>query len=204
MIRFDNLRMEKLNESERHQAIIDAFSCVETGDMIEGNAKTKRKIINHSKEIDEFLKTEALIEQESGFSVTHLFMHPTKDELIGYISLCNDNVNLDIEEKNQMNSPYSVIPALKIARVGVSIDYRGKGIGKDIILTSVFMAVIMKNYSGIVALTLDCYAHKLEFYEHIGFTRTIDQKVTTHHDPPISMQVSLNMLLEKISLANVD
>ena len=46
----------------------DAFSCVETSEMLLGyNAKVRRRIIKHSKEMEDFLKKEAFEEQEKGF-----------------------------------------------------------------------------------------------------------------------------------------
>lgn len=41
--------------------MVDAFSCVETPEMLlDYNAKVRRRIIRHSKEMEDFLKKEPL------------------------------------------------------------------------------------------------------------------------------------------------
>ena len=53
-----NLQIQKL--SEKHLPLVDAFSCVETQQLLsQYNSKERRRILKHSKEMDSFLKTEA-------------------------------------------------------------------------------------------------------------------------------------------------
>ena len=61
--------------SEEHLPMVDAFSCIKIPEMLtQYNAKTHRRIIKHSKEMENFLKEEAFEEQEKGLNTTHLFI----------------------------------------------------------------------------------------------------------------------------------
>ena len=61
--------------SEEHLPMVGAFSCIETSEMLNRwNAKIRRRIIKHSKEMEDFLKEEAYEEQEKGLNTTHLFI----------------------------------------------------------------------------------------------------------------------------------
>ena len=57
-----------------HLPLVDAFSCMETEDELAVfSSKQRRRIKKHSQEIDNFLKTEALAEQEQGLNTTFLY-----------------------------------------------------------------------------------------------------------------------------------
>ena len=47
-------------------------------------------------------------------------------------------------------------------------------------------------------LTLDCYAHRVSFYEAIGFVQNLIQPVVLPYDSPISMRMGLDLYLEKV------
>ena len=63
--------IEKL--AEKHLAKILSFSCVESEEMVSAlNAKQRRRVLKHSKEMDDFLRDEAFSEQELG-PILHIF-----------------------------------------------------------------------------------------------------------------------------------
>ena len=71
------LKFEKL--SKRHQPLIDVFCCVEKDDtLVEYKSSHRKRIVGHSKDIEDFLKYEALDEQNNGYSVTHMLIDNTK------------------------------------------------------------------------------------------------------------------------------
>lgn len=79
--------------AERHSEIVRAFSCVETADAVANlNSKQRRRVLLHSREIDDFLHNEALSEQELGTSTTHLLIDDEAGKLVAYISLCADAI----------------------------------------------------------------------------------------------------------------
>lgn len=172
---------------------------METEDELSAfNSKTRRRIKAHSQEIDTFLKTEALDEQSQGLNTTFLFIDESKNQIAAFVSLCNDSIILDPEEREDAGFPYTTVPAVKIARLAVSQNFKHRGIGRLLIKFSAFVAQQVKSYSGVSYLTLDCYEHRASFYEQAGFTRNAIQPVELPYDSPISMRMLLNTYLEQL------
>lgn len=185
--------------SEEHLPMVGAFSCVESLEMLDRwNAKIRRRIIKHSKEMEDFLKEEAFEEQGKGLNTTHLFIDKERGKIAAYISLCNDSIGLELEERDNMGLSYTTVPAIKIARLAVAVDYQGMGIGKSLIQFSAYMGRKIKEMSGLVFLTLDCYEHRVSFYESVGFVKNLIQPIRLPYDTPISMRVGLEEYLERI------
>lgn len=184
---------------EKHLPMVDAFSCMETQEMLNSyNAKMRRRILKHSKEMEDFLKGEAFEEQEKGLNTTHLFIDLETDRIVGYVSLCNDSIGLEVEERENMDLTYTTVPALKIARLAVACDYWGMGIGKSLIQFSAYMGKRIKEMSGVAFLTLDCYEHRVSFYESVGFVKNMVQPIVLPYDTPISMRIGLEEYLERV------
>ena len=180
--------------------MVDAFSCMETeAELAELSAKVRRRAKIHSKEIDTFLKTEALQEQELGLNTTFLFVDEDENRIAAFVSLCNDSIVLDPEERDDAGFPYTTVPAVKIARLAVSQNYKHRGLGTQLIQFSAFVAQQVKSFSGISYLALDCYGHRASFYEQARFARNAIQPVELPYDSPISMRLHLNDYLERIS-----
>lgn len=192
-----NLIIRKL--SEEHLPMVDAFSCIEKPEMlIHCDAKTRRRIIKHSKDMEEFLKEEAYEEQEKGLNTTHLFIDEETRNIAAYVSLCNDSIGLELEERDNMGLSYTTVPAIKIARLAVAVDYQGMGIGKSLIQFSAYVGRKIKDMSGLAFLTLDCFEHRVSFYESVGFVKNLIQPINLPYDTPISMRIGLEEYLEGI------
>lgn len=186
--------------SERHLPLVDAFHCVESDEQLAGhNAKERRKIKKHSQEMECFLKDEAYAEQELGMNTTYVYLDEATNTILAYVSLCNDAINLELQERANAGITYSTAPALKIARLAVDASCTHRGIGKLLIEFSAFQAQLIREHSGVFFLTLDCYAHRVSFYESVGFTRNLIQPIVLQYDSPISMRVGLDSFLEQIA-----
>ena len=86
--------IDKLNE----KSDLDTFSC-------------------GLEDMDEFLKNDALNQQNENLSVTYLVRYD--DEIFGFFSLISDKIELkDIEDEYDL--PFSVCPAMKIGRFSVT------------------------------------------------------------------------------------
>lgn len=185
--------------SERHLPLVDAFCCVESDEQLaKYPAKERRRVKKHSKEMELFLKEEAFSEQELGMNTTYLFLNDNSDKILAYLSLCNDAINLEFQEREDEGVTYSSAPALKIARLAVDTSAMGQGIGKHLIEFSAYQAQLIREHSGIFFLTLDCYAHRVSFYEAIGFVKNLIQPVVLPYDSPISMRMGLDLYCERI------
>lgn len=187
--------------SEEHLPMVDALSCIEIPEMLtQYNAKTRRRIIKHSKEMEDFLKEEAFEEQEKGLNTTHLFIDKESGKIAAYVSLCNDSIGLELEERDNMGLSYTTVPALKNARLAVAVEYQGMGLGKSLIQFSAYMGRKVKEMSGLAFLTLDCFEHRVSFYESVGFVKNLIQPILLPYDTPISMRIGLEEYLERMKI----
>ncbi len=185
----------RLSDKNRH--LTESFACVETYEMLSKyNSKIRKRIIKHSQDMENFLHHEAFDEQEKGLSRTYLFVD-AEEKLIAYLSLCNDAIRLEFEERDNMNLPYTTIPAIKIARLAVDVRNQGQGIGNEALQFAIFIAQTVRDYSGVVFLTLDCYEHRVSYYEKFGFQRNLYQPVVLDYDSPVSMRLWIEGYLSK-------
>lgn len=181
--------------SHSNKYLTEDFSCVETDEMLTGyNSKERRRILRHSHDMEDFLKNEAFDEQEKGLSRTYLFVDES-EKLIAYLSLCNDAIRLEFEERDNMDLPYATIPAIKVARLAVNTKHQGRGIGKEALQFAIFISQTVREYSGVVFLTLDCYEHRVSYYENFGFQRNLYQPVVLDYDSPVSMRLYIDKYL---------
>ena len=183
--------------------MVNAFSCLECIETLKQyTSKERRRILKHSKEMDSFLKTESYEEQEKGLNTTHLFLDTESNKIAAYISLCNDSIQLNFTERNYAGYSYTTIPALKIARLAVATDYQHRGIGNLLIQFSAYIGMQLQKLSGIALLTLDCYEHRVSFYESLGFVKNMIQPIALPYDTPISMRLDLRKYLNQIGVTS--
>lgn len=185
--------------SKEHLLMVDAFTCTETKEQLKDyKSDIRRRIIKHSQEMESFLKIEALEEQEKHLNTTYLLIDTDENKIVGYISLCNDCIRLELEERVDLEFTYATIPAMKIARLAIDNAYKGKGMGKLLIQFSSYIAQKIQSNSGLVFITLDCYEHRLSYYESIGFIKNAYQPNQRNFDSPISMRILLDKYLKSI------
>lgn len=192
-----NLTINRLDETKIQ--LLKDFSCIETDEQLSRyKSKEKRRIKNRSYEMEEFLKTEAFSEQEKSLNTTHLFLDNETGKIVAYISLCNDSIGLEIQERNELQYTYTTVPAIKIARLAVATEYQGLGIGRTLINFAAYMGQEIRTMSGLAFITLDCYEHKVSFYEKIGFVKNAIQPIILQYDSPVSMRLVLDKYLANI------
>jgi len=189
------MHYEKLSSDNKHLLI--NFTCNSNTDGMK--SKYKRRVNKHDKEIENFLKHEALNEQELYLNTTHLLIND-KNELVGFVSLCNDSLKLAEDSRNKFQTIYFSVPAIKIARLGINSKYQGKGYGEELLKYSLYQAVKTLEFSGNAFITLDCYEHRRSYYEKFGFTETDEQPISHKYDTPISMYKHILTWLNELYL----
>jgi len=132
---------------------------------------------SYEKELVNFLIEDALNNQKQKLSVTFLWFY--EKNLIGYVTLLNDKINLEGNLKEffrEKDIHYKSLPALKIGRLCVHDDFLRKGIGRLIVLFAVKQAnEISENKSGCRFITLDAKRNEkreldsIHFYKKLGF-----------------------------------
>ncbi|MBI2655768.1 GNAT family N-acetyltransferase [Candidatus Woesearchaeota archaeon] len=132
---------------------------------------------SYEKELVDFLIEDALNNQKQKFSVTFLWFY--NNTLVGYVTLLNDKLNLEVNLKEffrEKDVHYKSLPALKIGRLCVHDDYQRRGLGKLMVLFAIKQATeISENKSGCRFITLDAKRNEkkdldsIHFYKKLGF-----------------------------------
>ena len=143
------------------------------------------------KDINEFLKEDALIYQEKKLATTTLFI--SNDEVIGFFSTAADSIKLKLNEKEShaiQNKPMSEFPAIKISRIGRDMKYKNQKIGEAILKWAVGYILKCSEMTAVRFVTVDAYPKKFEWYEQFGFKPNLDNRYTKkdHH---VSMRYDL-------------
>ncbi|MCD8297042.1 MAG: GNAT family N-acetyltransferase [Prevotella sp.] len=120
---------------------------------------------------------------EELMAATYLLEDPSCGKTVAYFSLLNDSLTADPENRSEWNRLNRNIhnskrrkqyPAVKIGRLAVSEEYKGKGIGSNI-LDLIKILFTRKIRSGCRFLTVDAYKDAVVFYENSDF-RIISKK----------------------------
>jgi len=128
---------------------------------------------SYEKELADFLIEDAIDNQHKKISVTYLWFLKETDELIGYITLLNDRINLEGDLKEFFRNKgilYKSLPALKIGRLAVDDRFLRRGIGKLMIaFTTKIAERIFITYSGCRFITLDAKRNEDKSKDAIHF-----------------------------------
>ena len=140
------------------------------------HGKDIQSFVSFEKELMDFLKEDALPNQEKHISTTHLWFY--NNELAAYVTALADRISLtaDLKEKfRKQGINYKSLPAVKIGRLCVADKFFRKGIGTHIIDWVIRMMARMNTKVGCRFITID--AKRIEskdkdpkhFYKKIGF-----------------------------------
>ena len=133
---------------------------------------------SYEKELVDFLIEDALDNQNKKISTTYLWFYKPKKELVGYVTVLADAINLQGELKEYFRQAgifYKSLPALKIGRLCVSDDYLGKGIGTLMIEFVIVLAEKIGRDVGLRFITTDAKRNpdprkdSIHFYKKLGF-----------------------------------
>lgn len=138
-----------------------------------------------SKDLNDFLKDDALIQQKNKFNITKLICCDKK--IIGYFSLLADTIKinkLSEEDSNKLNekTDFKELPAIKIGRFAIDETYTNKGLG-TLILENIMniIYILSTEYIGVRYITVDGYAKAYNFYEKNGFSVLKKDKETINN-----------------------
>lgn len=201
----DTIKQSKLEKlSSSYNDYISNFDCLNLDEIEyfkkEHGGKKAKKIKDHSKDINNFLINEALDEQEQGLNTTHLLLKEDDNFILGFISLCSDSIRLEMKEIEEEHCCYANIPALKIARLGIHKDYQHNKLGQFLIKYTVNLAAKSRDDMGIKFITVDCYKHRLSYYERNGFVINNLQAPDRQSHHPISLRLNVDKYLDSLNI----
>lgn len=118
----------------------------------------------HKKDLNDFLRDDALPHQEQLMAATYLFTH--KNDIVGFLSLQNDMISeMLFDDKTEFNrfrkilpnsKRYRTLPAVKIGRLGVHKNFKRRGVGSHL-LDTVKYSFTFNNKTGCRFITIDAY-----------------------------------------------
>jgi len=131
----------------------------------------------YEKELEDFLKEDALNNQKIGISKPYLFFN--NNILVGYITLLCDTLRLEGELRDFFKSKdvnYKSLPAIKIGRLAIDNNYQKQGFGTEILGFTMNIALkISKEFAGCRFLIVDAKRNynakkdSIHFYKKFGF-----------------------------------
>ena len=99
--------------------------------------------------------------------------------------------------KGRKMPPYP-LPVLRIARLAVAIDQKGRGLGKALLRFCVELSEKMRDELGCVGLVVDAKLDAVEFYRRYGFTELQAEEGTLQvRPPPVLMFLPLGAIPRK-------
>lgn len=110
--------------------------------------------------------------------LANTFVLEDEQQTIAYFCLLNDKISQTTIAKNLWRKIRKTLPhekhlgsypAVKIGRLAVSIQYKGKGLGTDLISAIKQMLINNTAVSACRFLTVDAYKDALPFYQKNGF-----------------------------------
>jgi predicted GNAT family N-acyltransferase len=128
-------------------------------------------------DLNDFLLNDAKNYLKELLAVTYVLEDKNSNATIAFFSMFNDRISLKDTSKNSWNKlrrnianpkRKSSFPAVKLGRLGVNNDYKGRGFGK-MIIDFIKVHFVTNNRTGCRFLTVDAYAKSLAFYEKQGF-----------------------------------
>ena len=130
-------------------------------------------------DLNDFILNEASLFQNARLAVSYILRsNDDSENIVAFFSLSNDKISItDFENKTKYNKfsrrfdnrkRLKSYPAIKIARLGVSLSMKGKQIGSSVIdLIKTYFTNDSK--SGCRFLTVDAYSDAMPFYQKNGF-----------------------------------
>jgi hypothetical protein len=119
-------------------------------------------------EVDNYLKKHALVNSESGVSVTWVLVE--NDLLTAFVTLCGTAISRkDLSDELAERLPGYPLSALLVAWIGTDEDFMGEGRFKTLMRFALEEAVGMKGRTGCVGICVDALPGRESLYEPLGF-----------------------------------
>lgn len=110
-------------------------------------------------------------------------------KIVAYCSLLNDRISRSdvtnsqwkkIRDRFPASKQFRSYPCVKIGRLGVSVDYRDRHIGREFVNTIKAILDESNYHSAFRFITVDAYISAVGFYERIGFHKLTRKEEDEH------------------------
>ena len=124
-----------------------------------------------------FLSGYALKNDELGIGKTFVAVNDD-GKICGYFTLSTARISYkEIPDEYKVRLPKYPIPAIRIARLAVSKDMKGKGLGKALLKQAFMKIVQVSDITGVYFILVEAKETSKTFYEHYGFIKLNDDEL---------------------------
>ena len=124
--------------------------------------------------LNDFLLRQAGQQQRHGFGKTYVAVAEDGVTVMGFVTVSAGQIataSLPV----QLKLPRYPAPMLRIGRLAVDVRYQGKGIGQDLLVFALRLAVEFSQRVGLYAVVVDAkHAKARAFYVKLGFIACVD------------------------------
>lgn len=146
------------------------------------------------KDLNDFIKDDALKQQEESVNSTYLWISKKSNRLLAYITLCTDSIHLAGRKKEEMKKigiSYKSLSALKICRMAVHKDFIKQSLGTNLLAFAIKIALEINKFAGCRFLTLEAkntpdlpeQRKPIHFYKKNDFEILKERKETAAYVP---------------------
>ena len=130
-----------------------------------------------SASLDEFLKEQALLFDQSGLTLTTVAYAEGVSAPIAYFSLSSDNLKLsEMEEMDlglNFQVPVKAFPAVKVTRLAVASEYQCRGIGEALIELIEGLVFESSIAARLITVDADNNPRTIRFYKKLNFVESL-------------------------------
>lgn len=112
-----------------------------------------------------------------------------REAILGFVTLAGAEIRADsFTTTRKRKLPRYSLPALRLARLAVSVDSRKQGIGSLLVGYSLALALETDTKTGCIGVLVDAKPEAVEFYRKLGFEREDPvEGMAVGHPEPIPM-----------------
>ena len=139
----------------------------------EYDRKTREQFNSGSAPLDRYFRE--VVTQDVRNNLAKCFVALSDDRIAGFYTLSAGSIVLaDLPEDKKKRLRYEAIPAVRIGRLAVDLEFRKKGLGGDLLANA--LTRILELPIGVYALTVDAKDESAKaFYLHHGFAEMPDK-----------------------------
>lgn len=128
--------------------------------------------------LNTFLSGYAMKNDQLGIGKTFVAVNP-EGKIGGYFTLATAQISFqEIPDEYKVRLPKYPIPAIRIARLAVNKESKGKGLGKELLKQAFLKILQVFDITGIYFILVDAKETSRSFYEHYGFIKLNDKDLS--------------------------
>jgi GNAT superfamily N-acetyltransferase len=129
--------------------------------------------------LDRYFHQQVGQDRRRGLAVPYVLVEATTGDVAGYYTLSTFSVvPASLPDVVGRKLPrYETVPAILIGRLAVDRRYRGKGLGRLLLVDALLRSLAISEQVGAMAVVVDAKDDTARsFYEQYGFTRFVDHE----------------------------